>query len=71
MMNIQLPDIPAPVAALVARAEADCRPAFVRVEEIEEPLMREIRYLDKLIDELAKGKQMDKILRKERSGDQR
>lgn len=37
----------------------------VRVEDIEEPLMREIRYLDKLIDELAKGKKMDKILRKE------
>lgn len=36
----------------------------VRVEEIEEPLMREIRYLDKLIDELAKGKTMDKILRR-------
>ena len=36
----------------------------VRVEDIEEPLMREIRYLDKLIDELAKGKTMDKILRK-------
>lgn len=36
----------------------------VRVEEIEEPLMREIRYLDKLIDELAKGKAMDKILRR-------
>lgn len=36
----------------------------VRVETIEEPLMREIRYLDKLIDELAKGKTMDKILRK-------
>lgn len=36
----------------------------VRVEEIEEPLMREIRYLDKLIDELAKGKTMDKIIRK-------
>lgn len=35
----------------------------VRVEEIEEPLMREIRYLDKLIDELAKGKEMRKILR--------
>lgn len=35
----------------------------VRVEEIEEPLMREIRYLDKLIDELARGKAMDKILR--------
>ncbi len=36
----------------------------VRVENIEEPLMREIRYLDKLIDELAKGKTMEKILRK-------
>ena len=35
----------------------------IRVEEIEEPLMREIRYLDKLIDELAKGKKMEKILR--------
>jgi hypothetical protein len=35
----------------------------VRIEEIQEPLMREIRYLDKLIDELAKGKSMDKILR--------
>ena len=36
----------------------------VRVEDIEEPTMKEIRYLDKLIDELAKGKTMDKILRK-------
>ena len=36
----------------------------VRVEDIEEPTMREIRYLDKLIDELAKGKVMEKILRK-------
>ena len=36
----------------------------VRVEDIEEPLMKEIRYLDKLIDELAKGKVMEKILRK-------
>ena len=35
----------------------------VRVEDIEEPLMQEIRYLDKLVDELAKGKSMDKILR--------
>ncbi len=35
----------------------------VRIEEIEDPLMREIRYLDKLIDELAKGKVMEKILR--------
>ena len=36
----------------------------VRVETIEEPLMREIRYLDKLADELAKGKPLEKILRK-------
>lgn len=35
----------------------------VRVEEIEDPLMRKIRYLDKLIDELAKGRAMEKILR--------
>lgn len=35
----------------------------IRVEEIEDPLMKEIRYLDKLIDELAKGKAMAKILR--------
>lgn len=37
----------------------------VRVEDVKEPLMREIRYLDKLVDELAKGKAMEKILRKE------
>ena len=36
----------------------------VRVEEVKDPLMQEIRYLDKLIDELAKGKPMEKILRK-------
>lgn len=36
----------------------------IRVEEIEEPIMREIRYMDKMIDELAKGKSMEKILRK-------
>src|SRR5690606_18774137 len=35
----------------------------VRVEEVEHPLMRKIRYLDKLVDELAKGKAMEKILR--------
>ncbi len=35
----------------------------IRVETIEEPLMREIRYMDKLIDELAKGRKMEKILR--------
>ncbi len=37
----------------------------VRVEEVKDPLMRKIRYLDKLIDELAKGKAMEKILRTE------
>lgn len=35
----------------------------VRVEDIQDPIMREIRYLDKLVDELAKGKALDKILR--------
>ena len=35
----------------------------IRVEEVEDPLMREARYLDKLIDELARGKKMEKILR--------
>jgi hypothetical protein len=35
----------------------------VRIEEIEDPLMREIRYLDKLVDELAKGRTMEKVLR--------
>ena len=35
----------------------------VRIEAVEEPLMREIRYLDKLVDELARGKKMEKILR--------
>ena len=37
----------------------------IRVEEIGDPLMQKIRYLDKLVDELAKGKKMEKILRKE------
>jgi hypothetical protein len=37
----------------------------VRIEEIEEPVMREIRYLDKLVDELAKGRPMEKVLRHE------
>lgn len=37
----------------------------VRVEDVEEPTMREIRYLDKPVDELAKGKAIEKILRKE------
>lgn len=36
----------------------------VRIENIKEPLMRELRYLDKLVDELAKGRAMEKILRK-------
>ena len=42
----------------------------VRVEEIEDPLRREIRYLDKLVDELAKGKAMEEILRKQRPDDE-
>lgn len=46
-----------------ARAEIKGVVCGVRVEQVAEPLMREIRYLDKLIDELAKGKAMEKILR--------
>lgn len=46
-----------------ARAEIRGVVCGVRVEEVADPLMREIRYLDKLIDELAKGKAMQKILR--------
>lgn len=37
----------------------------VRVEEVQDPLMREIRYLDKLVDELARGKEFETILRGE------
>lgn len=40
----------------------------VRVEDIKEPIMQEIRYLDKLVDELAKGKAMEKILRNNTNG---
>lgn len=40
----------------------------VRVEDVEDPLMRRIRYLDKLVDELAKGKPMDKVLRSSATG---
>jgi len=46
-----------------ARAEIRGVICGVRIEEIAEPLMREIRYLDKLVDELAKGRPMEKILR--------
>ena len=46
-----------------ARVEIKGVVCGVRVEEVAEPLMREIRYLDKLIDELARGKAMEKILR--------
>lgn len=46
-----------------ARAEIKGVVCGVRVEEVAEPLMREIRYLDKLVDELARGKAMEKILR--------
>jgi len=48
-----------PNASLIKGVICGCR-----VEEIEDELMRKVRYLDKLIDELAKGKPMDKILRK-------
>lgn len=48
-----------PSRALIKGVICGCR-----VEDIEEPTMKEIRYLDKLIDELAKGKAMEKILRK-------
>jgi len=53
-------------------AEADLNPAAssitgvicgIRVEDVEDPLMQKIRYLDKLVDELAKGKTMEKVLR--------
>ena len=53
-------------------AQADLNPnaslitgvvCHVRVEEVEDPLMQKIRYLDKLVDELAKGKAMEKVLR--------
>lgn len=46
-----------------ARAQITGVICGVRIEEIDDPLMREIRYLDKLVDELAKGKAMEKILR--------
>ncbi len=46
-----------------ARAQITGVVCGVRIEEIADPLMREIRYLDKLIDELAKGRPMGKILR--------
>jgi len=46
-----------------ARAQIKGVICGVRIEELEDPLMREIRYLDKLIDELAKGRPMAKILR--------
>jgi hypothetical protein len=47
-----------------ARASITGTICGVRIEAIEEPLMREIRYLDKLIDELARGRAMEKILRR-------
>jgi hypothetical protein len=54
-------DAPAPNPARAAITGVVCG---VRVEDIEEATMREIRYLDKLIDELAKGRAMEKILRR-------
>lgn len=43
----------------------------VRVEEIDDPLMREIRYLDKLVDELAKGKTVEQVLRKKNTAQEK
>lgn len=53
-------NVPAPNPARKLITGSICS---IRVEEIQEPLMQEIRYLDKLVDELAKGKPMEKILR--------
>lgn len=47
------------------RSQITGRVCGIRVEDIAEPTMREIRYLDKLVDELAKGKTMDTVLRKD------
>lgn len=47
-----------------ARAQITGTICGVRIEQIEDPLMREIRYLDKLVDELAKGRPMAKVLRR-------
>ena len=49
--------------ATVAEIAAKLNAIGLEVEDIEDPIMREVRYLDKLIDELAKGKAMEKILR--------
>ena len=51
-------------ASLNPRASSiTCVVCGVRVEDVEDPLMQKIRYLDKLVDELAKGKAMEKVLR--------
>ena len=49
-----------------ARFEITGKVCGIRVEDIEEPVMREIRYLDKLVDELAKGRAMEKVLREQK-----
>jgi len=61
-----LPEKPPPLSVSVGGGSMSLKGVVcgVRVEDIEEPTMQEIRYLDKLIDELAKGKAMEKILRK-------
>jgi hypothetical protein len=62
--SISEPSAPGPAPRLnPARSAIKGVICGVRVEEVEEPLMREIRYLDKHIDELAKGKAMEKVLR--------
>ncbi len=51
-----------------ARSQITGTVCGVRVQDVEDPLMREIRYLDKLVDELAKGKALNKILRGSQEG---
>lgn len=64
--NVEYKDFFADAPALnPARASIKGVICGVRIEDIQEPLMREIRYLDKLVDELAKGKSMDKVLRRQ------
>lgn len=63
MSNLK-PQLGHPALGLAwARNAPQARRSTVRVEAVEEPVMREIRYLDKLIYELAKGRKMEKILR--------
>ena len=57
-------DVSIDIEDIAHTVQADMAPGVqVRVEEVEDPLMQQIRYLDKLVDELAKGRPMEKVLR--------